>query len=71
VQNFIKIGQTVSEQSRFFDFHDGHCPQSGILILKFLNFGFPSGGEVYKMHQHHRTKFHQNRSMAAEILRLA
>jgi len=35
-------------------------------ILYFEIFGFPSGGKVYKMH--HPTKFHQNRSTAADIV---
>jgi len=35
MQNLVKIGQTVSEISRFFDFQDGRRPPSW--ILKFLN----------------------------------
>ena len=39
MQNFVKICQTVSEISRFFDFQDGcHLPS---WILKFSNFWFP------------------------------
>jgi len=38
MQNFVKIGQTVSELSRFFYFQDGRRPPSW--ILKFLNFWF-------------------------------
>jgi len=37
VPNFTKIGQTVSEISRFFDFQDGRRPPSGIFeILKIF-----------------------------------
>jgi len=53
MQNFVKIGQTVSEILRFFDFQDGCRPPSW--ILKFLvlhQFG--------RAKMHHHTKFHQN-----------
>ena len=39
VQNFVKIGQIVSEISWFFDFQDGHRPPSS--IMKFWHIWFP------------------------------
>jgi len=51
---------------RYRDFLFSRWPPSDIWDVEI--FGFPSGREVYKMHHH--TKFHQNRSTAAEILRL-
>jgi len=38
MQNFVKIGQTVSEISRFSDFQDGCRPPS--LIFEILRFWF-------------------------------
>jgi len=37
MQNFVKIGQTISEILRFFDFQDGGRPSSWILKNNFLN----------------------------------
>jgi len=57
VQNFVKIGLTVSEISRFFDFQDGCCPPSW--ILKFWN--FLVDGHIGRNNMHRHTKVHQNR----------
>jgi len=56
MQNFVKISQTVSKISRFFDFEDGRYASSW--ILKFFNFWFPVrlGGLICIA----VPKFHQN-----------
>jgi len=54
MQNFFKIGQTVSEISRFFNIHDGHYSPSS--IFKFL-----VAHQIWRANMYHRTKFHLNR----------
>ena len=66
VQNFVKIGQTISEISRFFDFQDGHRPPSW--ILKFSNFWVAD--RVRTTNEHRRTNFIKIGEMVAEISHL-
>jgi len=57
MQNFVKIGQTVSKILRFFDFQDDAIRHVGFEIFKFL-----ISHQVERSKMHYYTKYHQNRS---------
>jgi len=46
VQNFVKIGQTVSEIWQFFDFQDSRRPPSWIFKTLFFEHFLGSGGPM-------------------------
>ena len=46
IQIFVKIVQTVSEISRFFDFQDGRCPTSWIFKKFFFEHSLWFGGSL-------------------------
>ena len=56
VPNFVPIGQTVAEISRFLDFQDGARRHFG-----FLNFKFVTVIMVKRVELHHYAKFRRNR----------